>query len=249
MSRRLQATAPQHVGRPLRSASHMPLSVARVLLPVMLFLGVSGLVSATPATADVRLSPDSAAACQAEGGVYVYIQNFGSTMGGGCSHAGGNGLRVLESLTSVDFNSSGLICRIGGHPSDCSEQPMPYWSYWLWNGSSWVYATRGAVSRTPSAGSVEAWNYSNTAPPSVRPPAQPALPASAATQNPAASSASSGSAAENTDNDRGSSQVSSEPTSANTAAQTPWASLIVMGVLVAVGVAVAVVLRRRRTVR
>lgn len=223
-----------------------PLSVARVLVSVSLFLGVSGLVSTTPATADVRLPPDSAAACQAEGGVYVYIQSFGSTMGGGCSHAGGNGLRVLQSLTSVDFNSSGLICRIGGHPSGCSEQPMPYWSYWLWNGSSWVYSTRGAASRTPRAGSVEAWNYSNTAPPSGRPAARPAPPASAA---PGAASSASGSAARNHGNDRASSQVSSEPTSASTVAQTPRASLIVIGVLVAGGVAVAVVLRRRRTVR
>ena len=111
---------------------------------------------------------EDAASCQSSGGVYEYI----SPGGGGCSHAGGSGMTILRSLTSVNTNATGMICQIGGYPSTCPD-PVPandYWTYWFWSGSSWTYAPVGAASDAPTPGSVRAWTFGNSVTPSWTPP-------------------------------------------------------------------------------
>lgn len=120
---------------------------------------------------------EDAASCQSSGGVYVYLQPGG----GGCSRAGGNGMTILRSLTSVTTNSTGMICQLGGYPSTCPD-PVPaddYWTYWDWNGTRWVYATSGAAADWPDPGSVRAWTFGNAVTPTVTPP-QAASPATTA---------------------------------------------------------------------
>jgi len=117
---------------------------------------------------------EDAASCQSSGGVYVYI----SPGGGGCSHAGGSGMTVLRSLTSVNTNSTGMICQIGGYPSTCPD-PVPandYWAYWDWNGVKWDYEHYGAASDYPTPGELRAWTFGNSVYPSWTPPPKAAAP-------------------------------------------------------------------------
>ena len=132
---------------------------------------------------------EDAASCQASGGVYVYIQPGG----GGCSHAGGSGMTILRSLTSVNTNSTGMICQIGGYPNTCPD-PVPaddYWAYWDWNGTAWTYANVGAAADWPNPGDVRAWTFGNEVYPSVTPPRPAATSAAATTTSSSAVTTSS----------------------------------------------------------
>ncbi len=120
---------------------------------------------------------EDAASCQSSGGVYVYIQPGG----GGCSHTDGNGMTILRGLTSVNTNSTGMICQIGGYPDSCPD-PVPtndYWAYWSWSGTAWTYANVGAAADWPKPGEVRAWTFGDRARPSVTPP-KPLAPSTVA---------------------------------------------------------------------
>ncbi|HEX2858155.1 MAG TPA: hypothetical protein VHO26_11895 [Propionibacteriaceae bacterium] len=141
-----------------RAATALPRAVVLALLTAVALLGWQ------PPAAHA----EDAASCQSSGGVYEYI----SPGGGGCSHAGGSGMTVLRSLTSVTTNSTGMICQIGGYPSTCPD-PVPaddYWAYWVWSGSSWTYASVGAASDYPNPGDVRAWTFGNGVRPTWTPP-------------------------------------------------------------------------------
>ncbi|HET9129180.1 MAG TPA: hypothetical protein VFN73_13940 [Propionibacteriaceae bacterium] len=149
-----------------RAATALPRAVVLALVTAVALLGWQ------PPAAHA----EDAASCQSTGGVYEYI----SPGGGGCSHAGGSGMTVLRSLTSVNTNSTGMICQIGGYPTSCPD-PVPandYWAYWFWSGSSWTYASVGAASDYPNPGDVRAWTFGNGVRPTWTPPPK-AAPTSA----------------------------------------------------------------------
>ena len=148
-----------------RPAASLPRGLALALL-----LGVALLGWRAPTA-----QAEDAASCRSSGGVYEYI----SPGGGGCSHVGGNGMAILRSVTSVNTNSTGMICQIGGYPSTCAD-PVPvdnYWAYWIWTGSSWSYASVGAAADWPDPGSVRGWTLGN----GVRPGWTPPRPATSTT--------------------------------------------------------------------
>ena len=115
---------------------------------------------------------DPAAICQRDGGIYVYLQNYGAPVAEGCTH-GATGYARIQELTSMEATASGFICRIAGIPADkpceVNSSTNIYWTYWWWRDGSWFYATIGG-SYAGIPGSVEAWNYSPGELPSITPP-------------------------------------------------------------------------------
>jgi len=89
----------------------------------------------------------------------------------------------------------GFVCRINSAPASatCLDTPPPdaYWSYWTApRGGAWAYSDTGAASRTPAAGSVEGWSFSDgrDAAPRVAPP-MPNVPTAPSPAPPAAPAA------------------------------------------------------------
>lgn len=200
--------------RPVRTAtSPRSSSTARrnrlsALLALLLVLiqGVS-LASASSARAD-----GGAAACQASGGVYMYIQDITQ----GCSRATGNGLDAINSVATTSWGNDGFLLQINGSPAKPDPKKYGYWSYWFWTGSSWQYANVGPYSDTDLSGKVRAWKYiglkmSDKVPPAWTPPAPENKPTTRpATQNPGSGS-NGGSNSNSKSGSQGGSQGGSTP--------------------------------------
>lgn len=163
-SRSVLRSSPSRLRRRL---SAIGVALLLVLVPTL------SLASAAPARA-----AGGAAACQASGGAYIYVQ--GVTQG--CSTSVSNGVAAINSVARTSWSGDGMLLQINGSPASPDPRTKGYWSYWIWTGGSWEYAQVGPYSDTSLAGKVRAWKYIGLAPadrvaPSWTPPAAARKPA------------------------------------------------------------------------
>jgi len=171
----------------------------RLFVAVIIAAGVVALPN-TPAQAD----PSSCA------GVLVVVD---ATYAGGAVTvrcAEGIPQTGLDALTAVGFDYTfvpripGMVCQIDNRPNPCNNAPATaYWSYWQRDGQGpWRYATEGAGTSRPAAGSTEGWVFGagdqppdvaftqtsdqtpTTTSPNQTPASAPPTDSSAATQEP-----------------------------------------------------------------
>lgn len=114
---------------------------------------------------------DAAAAAATVGVAFVVDSGSGAPVVG-CVRvpASDNGYASLAAFTGQEhlaapiYNSSGLLCSIGGIPaSGCGQQVgsgYDYWSYWHGATGTWVYSEVGAFAAV-QPGDVEGWRYEN----------------------------------------------------------------------------------------
>ena len=120
--------------------------------------------AATPAQA-------AAGDCTANGGVAVVV-DYGAIRSDIVVRCANRPSSGWAALTSAGFEvtpaGQGFVCKINFEPAaaTCASTPpaTAYWSYWyaLAGQSSWTYSALGATSRTPPAGSVDAWRFGRT---------------------------------------------------------------------------------------
>lgn len=90
----------------------------------------------------------------------------------------------LDALTAAGHGyafvprNPGMVCTLDGRPQPCNGAPADaYWSYWHAEpGGGWVYATRGAGTRTPVPGGAEGWRFGDGSTPPGTPPPAPSAP-------------------------------------------------------------------------
>ena len=85
-------------------------------------------------------------------------------------------------LPSYDANGSGLLCSLGGYPSQgCGVQTpsgYQYWAYFHGDSSGWHYAQDGPNERTAASSLTEGWHFEDRGHgnPGDPPPAGPSSP-------------------------------------------------------------------------
>ncbi len=126
---------------------------------------------------------DPVSSCSTSRGVLVVVdfRHFGASITRGCDATPSTGYDALHAAgfttAGTHHDGPGFICRIDGHPSvgqdPCFNTPpaTAYWSYWHANAgqTSWSYSTNGAQSYSPQPGSIDAWVFGGTSPPSFSP--------------------------------------------------------------------------------
>lgn len=94
--------------------------------------------------------------------VGVVVRYADGNVSAGCAAAGGSGLQVLEQHHAVTMGTqqySGFVLKVDGVGTSRPDDTH-YWSYWHSGGNgTWRYASSGASSYTPPAGTVEGWSY------------------------------------------------------------------------------------------
>jgi hypothetical protein len=144
----------------------------RIRLVLASVVAVVALLGAPAAPAEAR-----AVGCAA--GEVTVVVDFGPLGGGTAVRCVRSPSSGLDALSKAGFgygfrpNFPGMVCTINARPDPCNGAPADaYWAYWHGPaGGSWTYATQGAGSRTPSAGSVEGWAFGDDRQPSIPPPA------------------------------------------------------------------------------
>ncbi len=140
------------------------------------------------ATAVVVL-PSTSAHAQTPACAGVLVAVDATALGGGVTVrcAEGEPSSGLDALTKAGFAYTfvpripGMVCQIDSRPDPCNNASADaYWSYWHKDaGGSWRYATQGAGTYKPAAGSTEGWVFGAGGTP-------PAVPASTTTDPPQA---------------------------------------------------------------
>ena len=98
--------------------------------------------------------------------VTVIVEGFGV----GCAPPGGNGYDTLRAAgfdVEVTQKFPDFVCRINGSPGVDVDKCLTaspsdgYWAYWHapLGASDWTYSNNGAFTRTPEAGTVDAWMW------------------------------------------------------------------------------------------
>ncbi|MET0831961.1 MAG: hypothetical protein ABWY62_06215 [Acidimicrobiia bacterium] len=152
-----------------------------------------GLLAPAPSIDPGHTAAQAAGVCPGDDGVTVVVD--ATALNGelmvGC--APGSPQSGFDALVAAGFSveavtaTPGLLCRIDGlpTPSDetCADDPPIdfYWAYWTVESGEWRYATEGAATREPEAGSVEGWSFvdggTSPPPPGVDPTELGAVPA------------------------------------------------------------------------
>ncbi len=162
-------------------------SAGRVLSVVLVAsVAVGAGVLPAPSVAAAPRAAASGSPCPGPTGVTVVVD--ATPLGGGVrvGCAPGAPADGLDALRSAGFavrgttRFPGFVCRIDGAPAQdpCLDTAPPdaYWSYWhAPRGGAWTYSDTGAAERTPPAGSVEGWVFSDGSgrSPTLAPPARP----------------------------------------------------------------------------
>ncbi|MBA2337850.1 MAG: hypothetical protein H0V96_08870 [Acidimicrobiia bacterium] len=187
---------------------YLPLALAAVLTaiawPPAVAAGV-GLPARWAVSAGEPVPAQTAGACDGVEGVTVVVD---ATATGGdlaVRCALGPHRNGLAALATAGFSVEGVatsptfVCRIDGRPDaeteTCAAIPPPtaYWGYWAADpGGSWEYASLGAATREPAAGSVEGWAFTSGSEQPVPPGISPGSLATAPTGIPAGPSADPG---------------------------------------------------------
>jgi hypothetical protein len=96
--------------------------------------------------------------------VGIVVRYSNGRLSAGCTTVGGSGLQVLGRKHTVTMGTqqySGFVLKIDGTGTSRPDNTH-YWSYWHSSGhGGWTYASSGAGSYTPRAGTVEGWSYVN----------------------------------------------------------------------------------------
>jgi hypothetical protein len=146
---------------------------ARGLLAAACAVGSLGLAVAVPVlTAPLPAGADPVADCSTTVGVVVAVDlsPWGGAVERGCDATPSTALAALQSDFSVDGTAQygdAFVCRIDGDPTvdqtPCTSTPpaSASWSFWYADAgsASWTYATEGASTFRPQAGSAEAWTF------------------------------------------------------------------------------------------
>ncbi len=121
------------------------------------------LLASTVVAAAAVVSGASAASATARH-IGIVVRYANGHVSAGCTTVGGNGLQVLERKHTVTMGTqqySGFVLEIDGTGTSRPDNTH-YWSYWHSSGrGGWTYASSGAGSYTPKAGTVEGWSYVN----------------------------------------------------------------------------------------
>jgi hypothetical protein len=142
-----------------------------------------GVVLTAPAPLLTAAGADPVSSCTTSGGVLVAVdfRHFGGSISRGCDATPTTGYDALHaagfSTAGTVHDGAGFICRIDNLPTPaqdpCFNTPPAtrYWSYWhaAAGSNSWSYSKLGAQVYHPGAGSVDAWVFGGTSPPSFRP--------------------------------------------------------------------------------
>jgi len=159
------------------------------VIPALVVATVALLVGAGPGADPAAAWTEGA--CPTSSGVTVVIdfQQLGGGIWIRCAPGSpATGLQALNDAGvawTPTIRFPDFVCRIDGRPTaavePCANTPPAtrYWSYWTApRGGTWTYSNQGGR-RTPVAGSVEGWSFSQTAdgqlspPPRIPPPAPP----------------------------------------------------------------------------
>ena len=146
---------------------------ARGLLAAACAVGSLGLAVAVPVlTAPLPAGADPVADCSTTVGVVVAVDlsPWGGAVERGCDATPSTALAALQADFSVDGTAQygdAFVCRIDGDPTvdqtPCTSTPpaSASWSFWYADAgsASWTYATEGASTFRPQAGSAEAWTF------------------------------------------------------------------------------------------
>jgi len=161
-----------------------------------------------------------------------------------CATSFSTGMDALRSAGFEVQTEGEFVCRIGGRPDTCTMK-APYWSYWQAERDAdgrygaWQYATTGPAGYHPVAGAAEGWSFGDSKQPAGLPGQPSAAPASPTPDSPTAPPATTPPATPTA-------TPTTLPASAPSAnAGTPVAALLTVGVLVAAGAGVAVLVLRR----
>jgi hypothetical protein len=137
-------------------------AAARVVIATVLV--AAALAAQVLAAAPVAALDDCA-------GVTVVVDaiELGGTVTARCVDDASDGLDALgragHDYTFLPGNP-GFVCTIDQRPDPCNGAPTDaYWSYWVEGDDGWTYATLGAGSRRPAAGSVEGWRFGDSSSP------------------------------------------------------------------------------------
>jgi hypothetical protein len=146
---------------------------ARALVAAASAVGSLGLAVAVPALTDpLPAGAEPVADCSTTVGVVVAVDlsPWGGAVERGCDAAPSTALAALQADFSVDGTAQygdAFVCRIDGDPTvdqtPCTSTPpaSASWSFWYADAgsTSWTYATEGASTFRPQAGSAEAWTF------------------------------------------------------------------------------------------
>lgn len=183
-----------------------------------------------PAPVDAR-----AGACPTGSGVTVVVDFGGGDVAVRCAPGTpGSGLAALSAAGyGYGFvpNLPGFVCTIAGRPDPCNGGPPDaYWSYWhAPAGGSWTYASVGAGSRRPPAGTVEGWAFGAGAPPAVAPPAPPATTTTAPPPPPPSTTTTASPSPTTPPTTTGTTETTTAPTAAPATTTPPTAPTTVAG--------------------
>ena len=135
------------------------------LVAVFGALVVAFLLTLSPAPARADGESNKVGACLSSGQVWLVVTTeTGDVMSNQCVGTPGDGEQALAA-GGMETQSSKhpLICTPPGHPEQCPKtfDGHSYWSYWHGApGQDYVYSQEGPQTRTPGAGTIEAWCYS-----------------------------------------------------------------------------------------
>ena len=131
-------------------------------------------------------STTTGSACHTASGVTVVVDMtaFGSGVHIGCAtNAPTTGVAALQAagFTPTGTANYGLafVCRIDGKPAPAADPCMTtppvnvYWAYYhaKSGATTWTKSSLGASTYAPPAGSIDAWAFGASAPPSITPAA------------------------------------------------------------------------------
>ncbi len=169
---------------------HRSSGAGRAVVGAACVLGSLGLALAVPAaTGPVPAGADPVADCSTTVGVVVAVDlsPWGGAVQRGCDATLSTALAALQANFTVDGTANygdAFVCRIDGDPTvdqtPCTSTPpaSASWSFWYAAAGSatWTYASQGAATFRPQAGSVEAWTFgaAGTNPASLPSPFTPA---------------------------------------------------------------------------
>jgi hypothetical protein len=156
---------------------------APVVGVVVLALGLLSLPAPVAEAAPVASGPVPIRACTTTTGVLVAVdfRFWGQPVERGCAPTPTTGYAALHTAgyaTAGDaHDGDAFVCRIDDQPppkeDGCQSTPLPpdSWSYWhaLAGSGTWTFSQSGAKAYHPPPGSIDAWVFGNTSPPTFTP--------------------------------------------------------------------------------
>ncbi len=142
-----------------------------MLVPTRRLLA-AGLATATVALGPVALAPVAQAApapanvvtdCLGSGKVWLVVNDHtGKIMHNQCVEKGATGQSLLDAAgVKTTKDAKGFLCKMDSEPAACPAAfDGNFWQYYTAKqGGAWTFATKGADTAVPVAGTIEGWCY------------------------------------------------------------------------------------------